>query len=208
MAVVLFNPNSSTLITEAMADHVRRVLGGDGWYAVTNSGAPEVLSSVADFELAERSMLTSLSSRPFQAIVVGAFADPGLDVLKSTGAPVIGLGSTTLFAAASYRSFGVVTPGKVHADVIWRLVEGLGLSAQCAAIEPMGLDFIEMMREPAGAAHEFERAVEAVAAAGAQVVCPGASGLAALVEHLRPSSRLPLVDGLALSIRLALDLPG
>src|SRR5438309_110784 len=114
MAVVLFNPNSSTLITEAMADHVRRVLGGDGWYAVTNSGAPEVLSSVADFELAERSMLTSLSSRPFQAIVVGAFADPGLDVLKSTGAPVIGLGSTTLFAAASYRSFGVVTPAKVH----------------------------------------------------------------------------------------------
>ncbi len=207
VAVVLFNPNSSTLITEAMANHVRRALGSDGWYSVTNNGAPEVLSSTADFELAERSMLESLSSKPFRAIVIGAFGNPGLEALKSTGSPVVGMGSTALLAAASYRSFGVVTPAKAHADLAWRLVERSGIAAQCAAIEPLGVDPIRMLTEPAGAYREFEQVVEALAAAGAQVVCLGSSSLAALVDDLRPRSSVPLIDALALSVELAMGLP-
>lgn len=115
--VLLFNPNTSASVTEdmialALLDHASwaRV---DGQTAGT--GASIILSAAdlhrAEACVADLGQTMSAMQWPFDAIVIGAFGDPGVeDLRKASPLPVVGIGEAALMeASARGGPYSIVT---------------------------------------------------------------------------------------------------
>ena len=149
------------------------------------------------------------------AVAITHFQDAGLAEAKSVAAiPVLGLGETTLtFSLTLGRKLGLVTINPafipLHEDQIVRY----GLQSRVAGVRAVNClvsDFMDAFADPAGAAYKtlrvkFEREVETLLAAGADVIVP-AGGLPMLMfgaERGAAMGGAPVIDGLAVLAKMA-----
>ncbi len=101
MNLLLINPNTSTAMTQAIAEAARAVAApGTRVHAVQPSFGPESIEShfeetIAAAGVAEQVRLAN--PRP-DAVVIACFGDPGLDAAReATDAPVIGIACAPAF---------------------------------------------------------------------------------------------------------------
>jgi len=149
----------------------------------------------------------------YDAFAVNHFQDAGLAEAKAVvGIPVLGLGETTLLHACTLgRRMGLVTINPVfvpwHEDQVIRY----GLQQRVAgirAVEATVADFIDAFADPARYREllpKFEREVDALIAAGADVIVP-AGGLPMMLfgaAHGASMRGAPIVNGVSVLVKAA-----
>ena len=208
MRIALLNPNTSVETTRMMVTIARDSAGADvevvGHTAAFGAALitdPEALDLAADAVAALAGDLDNVD-----AVIIAAFGDPGLDVLRSTlSAPVTGIAEAGMAEAAQDgRRFAVVTttPGlrgriaETAARHGYTTFSGTwttdgdpaALTADAPALE-------------AGLAHAIEAAVRE---GSAEAVVIGGGPLAVAARSLAVSAPVPLIEPVPAALRLSL----
>ncbi|ODN69077.1 aspartate/glutamate racemase family protein [Methylobrevis pamukkalensis] len=140
MGVLLINPNTSAAATDLMVAVARRAAAGR--LAVTGAtaafGAP-LITDETSLAIAADAVIASASEHAagdLDGVIVAAFGDPGLEVLKARlGCPVVGLAEASMMeAAAGGRRFSVATTTPRLVDAIRRCAVRHGLARQLLSI--------------------------------------------------------------------------
>lgn len=229
MQILLINPNTSQTTTECMAIQARACLpAGVQLLTATASKGAAMITDAAGLTLAASEVLRlgldfvrAAQARPAcgsdMAIVVAAFGNPGLALLRQTismnlpvDVPVFGIGEAAMLEAASEhdgqpRRFGIATTTPGLQASIAESALALGLEARftgtrIAVGEPLALAAKpELQRERLACA-----VAQCIAQDGAQAVVIGGGPLAQVALELAPRFAVPVISPVAAAMRAVL----
>jgi allantoin racemase len=215
MKLLLINPNTSTTMTEGMADAARGVAApGTVVVARQPSFGPASIEGFYDdvFGAAGVAEQVKLADgEAFDAVVIACFGDPGLDAARElTSAPVLGIAEAA-FHAASFAAtgFSVVTTMTRTCVIAERLVLRYGFERTCRGIHGTDIPVLELEHCGAEAIGRIEAAArQALASDRSGAIVLGCGGMAALCRTLQERLGVPVIDGVSAAVKLAEALVG
>lgn len=171
--------------------------------------------ALTEFRIARALIRSAVAAEQagYDAFAINHFQDAGLAEAKSAvDIPVLGLGETTLLHACTMgRKLGLVTINPAFIPWHQEQVTRYGLDARVVgvrAVDAQVSDFMEAFATERGyrALHpKFEREVNALLAAGADVIVP-AGGLPMMLygaEHGATMGGAPIVNGVTVLVKAA-----
>lgn len=208
MRILLINPNTTSQITEAMAEHARKVAADEVEVVpVTGRFGARYISSRAAAAIAAHAALDAFAEHGAgcDAVYLACFGDPGLLALKEVSpVPVVGMAEASCRLAATMGRFSIVTGGAAWAPMLEEFVASLGLSDRLASIRTVAPTGSEIARDPEGAlALLAEAARRCPAEDAAEAVILGGAALAGLAGRLAPSVPVPLICSVEAGMRAA-----
>lgn len=211
MRILLINPNTTSQITEAMAEHARKVTGGGVEVVpVTGRFGARYISSRAAAAIAAHAALDAFAEHGAgcDAVYLACFGDPGLLALKEVSpVPVVGMAEASCRLAATMGRFSIVTGGAAWAPMLEEFVASLGLSDRLASIRTVAPTGGEIARDPEGAlALLAEAARRCPAEDAAEAVILGGAALAGLAGRLAADVPVPLICSVEAGMRAAVAL--
>lgn len=210
MKILVLNPNTSDLVTSRIADQVRRIARPDTEVEIAQlPHGPETLESYHDESLATPHILEAVKAanrQGYDAIVLAAFCDPGLEALKEVSdIPVYGIEEATFSVALLLgNKFGILTERKHKESVKRQHVRKHGLEGRFASVRAMGMGVAEIAEQPEKA-KEVGMAVSRrmIEEDGAEVIIMGCASMAGHSEDLERALRVPILDPVAITFKLA-----
>ncbi|MDB5731910.1 MAG: putative Hydantoin racemase [Variovorax sp.] len=205
-AVLLINPNISPETTAMMHRLLRDGLPAaiEVVSATACRGAP-MITTEAELAVAVDQVVAigRARAKEMSAIVIGAFGNPGLEVLRAAvEVPVIGIGEASMRqAAADGRRFGVATTTPGLDASIARAAAGLGLGALFTGTRISPGDPLELASQPRLQDERLAEAVAACIADGAQAVVIGGGPLAEAAVRLGARFDVPVISAVAAAAR-------
>jgi Asp/Glu/hydantoin racemase len=205
--LILINPNTSQRTTDAMLQ-IAREAAGDWTIAGFTApfGAP-LITDEAALEEAARAV-ESLAPRlgKTAGVIVAAFGDPGLALLRSNLAmPVTGIAEAGMAeAAAGGRRFAVVTTTPDLVASIARAAAGYGHAGRFAGTYLTPGDPVAVMAEQIRLVEALDAACRRAIRDGAEAVVIGGGPLAVAARALAGTLDAELVEPLLAAVRLAL----
>jgi Asp/Glu/hydantoin racemase len=207
--LLLINPNTNVDTTARMVALARDGAPDDVSVAglTVAFGAP-LITEPAALAVAADAVVDAARNQDLSdvaGIIVAAFGDPGLDLLRSSVAcPVTGIAEAGLAEAAQGgRRFAVATttPGLVGsiADLVCRY----GHADRFVGTFLTSGDIDAVMRDPAYLADALLEAAGRAVAAGAEAVVIGGGPLAAAARIIAPLVGVPVVEPIPAAVRLA-----
>ena len=219
--ILLINPNTSQSTTENMAKQARAALPAHvQLLTATAQRGQAMITDEAGLQVAEQEVLRlgqafaeEVSDRR-RAIIIAAFGNPGLELLRTALAcaalPVFGIGEAVMRAAASApdqqpRRFGIATTTPQLQASIAASVQALGLESQFSGMRIARGEPLALASDPD---LQRERLAEAVAECidrdGAQAVVIGGGPLAQVALQLAPRFAVPVLSPIEAAVQAAL----
>ncbi len=200
MSVVIINPNSSIVMTNAMLETARTVapeIRFDGW---TSHKGPESIEGSVDGALAEPHVLDLVrkaSAQKAEGIIIGCFDDTALAAAtKLASCPVLGIGQAAYhYAALRGWRFSVVTTVKVSVPILEQNILALGLGGYLGKVRASDVPVLALHEDQErAAALVSEEARRAEAEDGVDAVILGCAGMVHVVDVVRSSVDLHVID--------------
>lgn len=209
MKILVLNPNTSSVVTRRIADVVGRIARPDTEAVVRQiDHGPEALESSYDESLAVPAIIRAVTEAPvegFQAVVIAAFCDPGLDAVREVSdIAVYGLEETTLSVALMLgNKFGILTEKPHKAAVKTQHVRKLGLASRCASVRALGMGVAEIAADPEGVKRiGLAIARRMIEEDGAEVIVMGCAAMSGYSEGLEQELRVPILDPVAVTFKV------
>lgn len=224
--VLVLNPNSSPLVTAALRD-VIGARGEPARFTVDRlPGAPAEIATPADHHTVAPLVVERLAGDGDRAddsggdagrgarhgagpaaVIVACHGDPGVDrVRECTDVPVLGIGETSLHAAASVADrFAVLTLGTALIDRKWEQLRAAGLAERCAAVTPTDTSVAHGLAADPDLT-PYRRAAERAVAGGATALVLGCAGMVTLVGPLAAEFGVPVIEPVTVTCSLAATL--
>lgn len=212
--ILLINPNTSEATTQAMHDLALPCLPGSmRLSSVTAESGVPMITTPQELETAIGQVLALAQrwSDQVDAVVIGAFGNPGLELLqKSLSVPVFGIGQAAMLeAAAGGRKFGVATTTPALRCSIDTAVFQLGLQdvytgCQISSEDPLLLAQQSVLQDAALA----QAVHDCIDSDGAQAVVIGGGPLAECVPRLAPLFAVPVISPVEAAMRAAVQALG
>jgi len=214
-ALILVNPNTSQSTTAMMVDialdAVDPGVSVDGMTA--EFGVPLITHETAldEASRAVAALAPAIQDRKPSGVIVSAFGDPGLDVLReSLDCPVTGIAEAAMAEAAvddtgQPRRFSVVTTTPLLAASIAARATRYGHGEVFAGVRLTPGDPATLMADPAAVTEALALTCEAaIRLDGAQALVIGGGPLALAARALRPRFIVPIIEPIPAAVRLAL----
>ena len=209
MQILLLNPNTSTGVTDRMLAAAKRIASpATEIVARTAPRGVPYIATRAEALIGGAIALEMMAEhgKAADAVIVGAFGDPGLGGLRELAAvPVIGLAEAAMLTACMLgRRFSIVTFAQALGPWYEECVDYHGLTSRLAAIRFLTTPFRDVtnVQDELGDAI-IEIANRSVAEDNADVVILAGAPLAGFAETIRNRVPVPLVDGVAAAVRQA-----
>ncbi|MGP9723315.1 aspartate/glutamate racemase family protein [Corynebacterium sp. AOP40-9SA-29] len=223
--ILLVNPNTNRATTAMMARRLRAALGEDAARAqssgcvvtaVTAARGPAMITTPDALQDAAGHVVdavrAALQDGPqdgtaFDAVLVGAFGDPGVRELHSLpmldGVLVTGIGEAALLAAtASGGRFAIATTTGALADSLADLVARVGVTDSYTGLELTQTDPLVLAGSPDASRFELAAAVERAVSKGAERVVIGGGPLSDAAAELEASYPGVIVEPVVAAARL------
>ncbi len=209
MRLLVINPNTSKSVTEKIRP-VAQMAAADSTkieFVTAHYGVPYIATRTEAI-IGGRVALEILAEREseFDAAIIAAFGDPGLGAARELMAiPVVGLAEASILMACLLgRTFSVVSFSSrlepwYRECIAWhgltsRLSSIRMLDAQVSDVDQVQTEYEDLLVDLAGRAVQ-EDAAEVVILAGAP--------LAGLASRVRDRIAVPVVEGVAASVKMA-----
>lgn len=209
--ITVINPNTSDALTAVITAAAQQVApSGTDVVGVRPSAGVDSVESHAEEAVAAVGVLEQvrLHDAATDAFVVACFGDTGVAAARETATgPVVGMTEAALLAAClvAHRFTVITMPTRTiaHSD---RVVRSLGLEHRCT-VRAVDVPVHEL---EGGSAHLLAAfATEgrrAIADDGAEAIVLGCAGLADLVDPLAAELGVPVVEGVAAAVGVAVAL--
>jgi Asp/Glu/hydantoin racemase len=209
LRLLVLNPNTTSAITELVADHARAAVG-EGFEIVTATGefGCAYIASEACYAIAEHAALECFAEHGegCDGVLLACFGDPGLFALREVSqVPVVGLAEASMHAAAERGGrFAIVTGGERWKPMLERFAATLGFRDRLASVRTVPLTGGEIAGNPEAAVAMLASACAAAADEdGADEVILGGAGLAGLAERIQPRVWVPVFDSVIVGAQRA-----
>lgn len=178
----------------------------------TNQQAPLLLTTPAEIEQAAAGVVRlglQAQTEQASAMMVAAFGDPGLAVLRAqVSVPVVGIGESAFMAAAhNGRRFGIVTITP-NADLLASFSDKahqLGVAQQfCGTWVTQG-DAHQLLANHQQLDKALAGAIHLAVAAGVEAIIIGGGPLSAAAQRLQPQFTIPLISPVNAAAQAVLD---
>jgi Asp/Glu/hydantoin racemase len=205
--LLLINPNTSQVVTEKLAHHVRAALGETMTVeAVTATIGAAYIDSEASYAMATHATLeayTDAPGAPPDAVLVGCFGDPGVFAVREVSrGPVIGLAEAAFIEGAAQGRFAIVTGGTRWEPILARFALSTGHTASLAGIRTVAPSGAQLAADPKGARRLLAQAcIEAARETGADCVILGGAGLAGMAADIAAQVPVPVIDSVLAGAR-------
>ena len=209
MNLLIINPNTSSSVTEKIRSVAEQAAAPSTKIEfVTASYGVPYIATRAEALIGGRVVLEILAEREpeFDAAVIAAFGDPGLSAAREMMTiPVVGLAEASLLMACPLgRTFSVVSFSTRLESWYRECIEWSGLAGRLASIRMLDgkvTDVGDVQTEHAE--RLIELAGRAVEEDGAEVVILAGAPLAGLASRVRDRIAVPVVEGVAASVKMA-----
>lgn len=178
----------------------------------TNQQAPLLLTTPAEIEQAAAGVVRlglQAQTEQASAMMVAAFGDPGLAVLRAqVSVPVVGIGESAFMTAAhNGRRFGIVTITP-NADLLASFsakAHQLGVAQQyCGTWVTQG-DAHQLLANHQQLDKALAGAIHLAVAAGVEAIIIGGGPLSAAAQRLQPQFTIPLISPVNAAAQAVLD---
>jgi len=209
MKILVINPNTSKSITDKI-EIVARAAAAKETYVecVTAEYGVPYIATRTEAVIGGRATLEILAAREaeFDAAIIAAFGDPGLGAARELmSIPVVGLlEASVLFALPLGRTYSVVTFSSRLEPWFRESIEWSGLANRLASIRTLDAkikDVSQIQLENEDLLVELSNRV--VVEDDADVIILAGAPLAGLATAVRDRIQVPVVEGVAASIKLA-----
>jgi Asp/Glu/hydantoin racemase len=213
MRILIANPNISQSVTDLLTATARRWASpGTEVVGVTATQGFSFIATRAEAAIGAYAALEIIGRhhQGFDAVVLAAFGDPGLDAARELlDIPVVGLSEAALLTACMVgRRFSIVTFATALGPWFQDCVASHGLTSRLASIRLNDTPFQDI----GDVQNEKEAQLIALCLAavsdGADVVILAGAPLSGLAEKIADRVPVPLIDGMAAAIRQAEALAG
>ena len=209
MRLLVINPNTSDSVTEKIADVARAAAAKDTelGFVTAHRGVPYITTR-AEAMISGQVVLEILAERAdaFDAAVIAAFGDPGLGGAREMfGIPIVGLAeASALMACPLGRKFSIVSFSAKLEPWFRECIAWHGLSGRLASIRMVDAPLTDVANVQADNADLLvELAGRAISEDGAEVVILAGAPLAGLANLVRDRIPVPVVEGVAASVKIA-----
>ena len=209
MKLLVINPNTSDSVTEKVAAVAEQVAAESTEieFVTARYGVPYIATR-AEALIGGRVVLEILAEREpeFDAAVIAAFGDPGLGAAREMmSIPVVGLAEASLLMACPLgRTFSVVSFSTRLEPWYRECIEWNGLAGRLASIRMLDAKVSNVGDVQSQNANLLiELAGRAVQEDGAEVVILAGAPLAGLASRVRSRIAVPVVEGVAASVKMA-----
>ncbi len=210
MRICVINPNTTSSMTELMAEVARSAAAPDTEIvAVTSSMGPASIESHYDEALSVPGLLSAImadraSTRRSDAYLIACFGDPGLDAAREVAcAPVLGIAQAAMhLAVLSGGGFSVVTTLSRTVSRAEELTHRYGVAGLCRGVHACDIPVLELESNPDTEAILIDACARALAGDGSESVVLGCGGMADLAARISAKIGAPVIDGVAAGVRL------
>ncbi|MFN8525998.1 MAG: aspartate/glutamate racemase family protein [Chloroflexota bacterium] len=214
--ILLLNPNTSADFTEKIGRIARAYAQPSTQILALNpASGPRSIEGIYD-ELLSAAPTLEVALRHLDdvdAISIACFSDhPTVYALRElTELPVLGIAEAGMHLACLVgRAFSVVTTNHAWRPLLLDAARRFGLAERCASVRATGLPVLAL--EGSGQATVTEQIRDQARLAldqdHAEVIVLGCAGMAGLDKELEAELRVPVVDGVAASVKLLESLAG
>jgi len=208
--VIVINPNSTEVVTQAMdaALDPLRLAGGPQIESITNPDGPPGIESQQHVDQVSAHICNIIKARDNDAgaFVIACFSDPGMFAAREvTAKPVFGIAESGILSALSLGNrFGVIAilPQSIPRHI--RYIRSLGLESRLAGDLAIGLGVTELADED----RTFSRMVRVSEALrdekGADVLVMGCAGMARYRAPLEEKLGIAVVDPAQAAVAMAI----
>ena len=209
MRLLIYNPNTTQAVTDRMVAQARRHAAGDT--AIVGLSAPRGVPYISRPEQAASAEAVTLEVvarewPAYDAIIVAAFADPGLMAARALSKrPVLGIAESALLTAAMMGDrFAIVSMASTLLPVFETMARRLGLTERLATKFFLDAPVTDIARMPIDHGAALEAACRDIAARGeVSSIILGGGPLAGLADSFRARIPVPMLDGVACAVRHA-----
>jgi Asp/Glu/hydantoin racemase len=207
--LLILNPNSSTVVTERLAEAAQRIAPtGITVRALTNAAGPPGIQTPAELDAARQWVLAAITANAdCAAAIIGAFGDPWLEEARAAAPiPIVGLGEAGIQAAAvAGRRFSIVTAGTAMREALLVKIDALGVRDRLASLRYLPHTILDVVRDRARVLPDVTAAIATCAAEdGADAVLLGGAPFAGTAHLLAERSAVPVLDGVEAAVGRAL----
>ena len=211
MKILIINPNTDQSFTELIGNSAALVAAeGTAVRCLSAPNAPLFIENYRDDVLCAPGMMALVKEWEHEtdAFVIACTCDPNLDILRElTDKPVLCAGECSMLLSLTLGGCFSVLQTTAHSVPMKRhLVRKYGFEGRCASV--VAID--ESLGSAGGAMSNrtmedrlYEAGKIAVERDGAEVLALGCAGLAGLDARLRERLGVPVVDGVAASVKIA-----
>ena len=207
MRILIVNPNTTGSMTRKLHDAASRIAApGTEIVAVNPDFGPASIEGYYDEAFAVPGLIAEIGKAPdMDAYIVACFDDTGLDAARCfAGAPVVGIGEAAFHMASLVAGkFSVVTTLSRSIPAIEHNLVRYGLASRCARVRASEVPVLAL-EEPGSPARGKLSAeiVRAIAEDSCEAIVLGCAGMADLAQSLAEEHGLPVIEGVAASVKL------
>jgi allantoin racemase len=207
MRILVINPNTTIAITETIVAEARQSAPPQVEITgVTARFGSPFIQTPEESDTARQAVLELVSrlAHGFDAVVIAAFSDPGLEEARAMSpVPIVGIAESTLLTALMCGGrFAIVTLGPALRPILENAAQSLGCADK--------LTSIHILDAGSGAGSLSDDALARLcgkaAAEGVRSIILGGGPLAGLAHRIRARVPVPLLDGTACAINHAATL--
>lgn len=207
MHILIVNPVANGATKDAM--YIRRFASPGTEISVCDlPRGPLSVESFYDETVAAPEVVALLKERHLQAdaFVINCFADPGLDAARELiDRPVLGAGETSMFLALRLgHRFSVISVLPSSGPWTERYAMRLGIAGRLASATGVDIGVRSLLADESRTVSAIvDKAREAVARHGAEVIVLGCTGMALLAAQVREEVAVPVVEPTAATVKMA-----
>ncbi len=211
MKLLIVNPNSSDVVTQAILESARRAAAPETeLIPVTAKAGPRNIDSAFGDYMAGQHMLSATrdavrAHRP-DAIVLAGFGNVGIYALKEVmDVLVVSISEASMAMACLLgHRFSTLTMLRQFIPYQQDLVRLYGFEAKCASVRAININVEECVTNREEALRQLAEQVQAlVRDDGAEVVILACAGLCGYDEALTKMGGVPVLDPVAVAVKVA-----
>ena len=216
MKIMVINPNSSETVTGAIMDSARRAAGTATELVpvTTKGGTRNIDSAFADYLSGAFMIRTCLDAaavhRP-DAIVLAGFGRVGIDALKEAlTTPIVSIAEASMAVACLLgHRFTTLTMLQQFIPYQQDLVRYYGFEAKCASVRAINVNVEECVTDRERTLRELTEQIRHIVAEDrAEVVILACAGLCGYDVELSRLAGVPVLDPVAVGVKIAEGLVG
>jgi allantoin racemase len=216
MKLMIVNPNSSETVTGAIMDAARRAAApGTVLVGVTTKGGTRNIDSAFGDYLSGAYMIrTCLETVPLHgpdAVVLAGFGRVGIDALKEAlSVPVVSISEASMAMACLLgHRFSTLTMLQQFIPYQQDLVRLYGFEAKCASVRAINVNVEECVTDREKTLGQLSALIRTIVAEDrAEVVILACAGLCGYEEELSRLAGVPVLDPVAVAVKVAEDFVG
>jgi allantoin racemase len=216
MKIAVINPNSSETVTGAVMESAKRAASpGTELIGVTTKGGTRNIDSAFGDYLSGafmiRTCLESVAVHAPDAVVLAGFGRVGIDALKEAlTIPVVSIAEASMAVACLLgHRFTTLTMLQQFIPYQQDLVRLFGFEAKCASVRAININVEECVTNRDKTLGELAREIQRIVAEDrAEVVILACAGLCGYDTELSRRAGVPVLDPVAVGVKVAESLVG